>query len=244
VRKLCEGDGTGGLQFRHDPPLLWRHVELPSHILGGFHWREWSDYQIELYKETLRPEMRHFFSRYRLVDAALKAVGVGSVGTRCAVGLFMGETPEDVLVLQGKQAVASVLSPYLPGPAPVHQGERVVQGQRLLQTASDVFLGWTRSRLDHDFYWRHFRDWKGSVQLDALDVDGLTDYASLCGWTLAKAHARSGDRRAIAADLGKPKLFAQRLMPIAQQHAQWAHEDHALLLEGIARGQIESSSLV
>lgn len=244
VRKLCESDGSGGLQFRHDPPLLWRHSELPSDVLGGLHWREWVETAFERYKLSLRPEMRHFLARYHLADAALKAVGVGSVGTRCSVGLFIGESADDVLVLQSKQAVASVLASYLPGPVPVHQGERVVQGQRLLQTASDVFLGWTTSSLNHDFYWRHFRDWKGSVVVECLDVDGLTDYARLCGWTLAKAHARSGDRRAIAADLGKPKLFAQRLIPIAGQHAQWAHEDHALLLEGIARGQIESSSLV
>ena len=244
VRKLCEADANGGLRFRHDPPLLWRHVELPPGLLGGLHWREWAEHLFESYKDTLRADMRHLLSRYRLVDAALKAVGVGSVGTRCAVGLFMGESADDVLVLQSKQAVASVLAPYLPGPAPEHQGERVVQGQRLLQTASDVFLGWTRSLLHHDFYWRHFRDWKGSVEVECLDADGLKDYARLCGWTLAKAHARSGDRRAIAADLGAPKAFAQRLGAVAAQHAQWAQDDHALLLEGIARGQISSSPVV
>lgn len=244
VRKLCEADANGGLRFRHDPPLLWRHVELPPALLGGLHWREWAEHLFESYKDTLRNDMRHLLSRYRLVDAALKAVGVGSVGTRCAVGLFMGESAADVLVLQSKQAVASVLAPYLPGPAPEHQGERVVQGQRLLQTASDVFLGWTRSLLHHDFYWRHFRDWNGSVEVECLDADGLKDYARLCGWTLAKAHARSGDRRAIAADLGAPKAFAQRLGDVAAQHAQWAQDDHALLLEGIARGQISSSPVV
>lgn len=244
VRKLCEADANGGLRFRHDPPLLWRHVELPPALLGGLHWREWAEHLFESYKDTLRNDMRHLLSRYRLVDAALKAVGVGSVGTRCAVGLFMGESAADVLVLQSKQAVASVLAPYLPGPAPEHQGERVVQGQRLLQTASDVFLGWTRSLLHHDFYWRHFRDWNGSVEVECLDADGLKDYARLCGWTLAKAHARSGDRRAIAADLGSPKAFAQRLGDVAAQHAQWAQDDHALLLEGIARGQISSSPVV
>ena len=244
VRKLCEADANGGLRFRHDPPLLWRHVELPPALLGGLHWREWAEHLFESYKDTLRNDMRHLLSRYRLVDAALKAVGVGSVGTRCAVGLFMGESAADVLVLQSKQAVASVLAPYLPGPAPEHQGERVVQGQRLLQTASDVFLGWTRSLLHHDFYWRHFRDWNGSVEVECLDADGLKDYARLCGWTLAKAHARSGDRRAIAADLGAPKAFAQRLGDVAAQRAQWAQDDHALLLEGIARGQISSSPVV
>ena len=244
VRKLCEADANGGLRFRHDPPLLWRHVELPPALLGGLHWREWAEHLFESYKDTLRNDMRHLLSRYRLVDAALKAVGVGSVGTRCAVGLFMGESADDVLVLQSKQAVGSVLAPYLSGPAPEHQGERVVQGQRLLQTASDVFLGWTRSLLHHDFYWRHSRDWNGSVEVECLDADGLKDYARLCGWTLAKAHARSGDRRAIAADLGAPKAFAQRLGDVAAQHAQWAQDDHALLLEGIGRGQISSSPVV
>jgi hypothetical protein len=242
VRKLCETDANGELRFRHDPPLLWRHWALPSDLMGGLHWREWAEHLFETYKDTLLPEMRHFLSRYRLVDAALKAVGVGSVGMRCAVGLFIGEHPDDVLVLQSKQALPSVLAPYLPGPAPEHQGERVVQGQRLLQTASDVFLGWTRSLLHHDFYWRHFRDWKASVEVECLDAAGLIDYARLCGWTLAKAHARSGDRSAIAADLGKPKLFAQRLLPVAEQHARWAQDDHALLLEAIARGQMACSS--
>jgi len=244
VRKLCETDANGGLRFRHDPPLLWRHGELPPDLLAGLHWRAWAEHPFESYKDTLRSDMRHLLSRYRLVDAALKAVGVGSVGTRCAVGLFMGECPDDVLVLQSKQAVTSVLAPYLPGPAPEHQGERVVQGQRLLQTASDAFLGWTRSLLHQDFYWRHFRDWKGSVEVECLDAEGLMDYARLCGWTLAKAHARSGDRRAIAADAGAPKQFAQRLLDGALAHAQWAQGDHALLLDGIARGQISSSPVV
>ena len=242
VRKLCETDANGVLRFRHDPPLLWRHSELPSRFTGGFHWREWVEHLFETYKDTLRPEMRHFLSRYRLVDAALKAVGVGSVGSRCSVGLFIGEGSDDVLVLQNKQAVASVLAPYLPGPAPEHQGRRVVEGQRLLQTASDAFLGWTRSLLHHDFYWRHFRDWKASVAVEDLDAGGLHDYARLCGWTLAKAHARSGDRRAIAEDLGQPRALAERLLPGAAEHAQWAQADHALLLEAIARGQIASGS--
>ncbi|WP_438982881.1 DUF2252 family protein [Vulcanococcus sp.] len=119
-----------------------------------------------------------------------------------------------------------------------------IVARRLLPTASDVFLGWTRSLLHHDFYWRHFRDWKGSVQVECLDADGLKDDARLCGWTLAKAHARSGDRRAIAADLGAQKAFAQRLGDVVARHAQWAQDDHALLLEGIARGQISSSPVV
>ena len=185
--------------------------------------------------------MRHLLSRYRLVDAALKAVGVGSVGTRCAVGLFMGESADDVLVLQSKQAVGSVLAPYLSGPAPEHQGERVVQGQRLLQTASDVFLGWTRSLLHHDFYWRHFRDWKGSVEVECLNADGLKDYARLCGWTLAKAHARSGDREAICAAIGSSKVFCATVLEQAVGHSDQAQLDYQELLTRIASGEIATS---
>ena len=239
VRKLCESDGDGGLRFRHDPPLIWRHAELPSEWHGGVDWREWVGEIYASYLETIRPELQHLLSHYRLTDTALKAVGVGSIGTRCAVGVFVGRHPDDVLVLQSKQAEPSVLAPYVPGPVrvPAHEGQRVVEGQRLMQSASDAFLGWTSTKESHHLYWRHFRDWKGSVDPAALDAKGLADYGHLCGWTLAKAHARSGDRHAITAFIDDPKDYARILMEAALTHADQAERDHQQLLSAIAYGE-------
>jgi uncharacterized protein (DUF2252 family) len=180
--------------------------------------------------------MQHLLAQYQLSDFALKAVGVGSIGTRCGIGLFVGPHPDDILVLQGKQAEPSVLAPYVNLPAPEHQAQRVVEGQRLLQTASDAFLGWgTNPEGDH-IYVRHFRDWKGSVDVAQLDADGLKDYGKLCGWTLAKAHARGGDRRAIATHIDEPKRFAEGVLEQAMQHADLAEADHALFVGAITQG--------
>jgi hypothetical protein len=246
VRKLCEPDGEGGLRFRHDPPLIWRHAELPPEWHGGVDWREWVGKIYASYLKTIRPELQHLLSHYRLTDTALKAVGVGSVGTRCAVGVFVGRHPNDVLVLQSKQAEPSVLAPYVPEAVgvPPHEGQRVVEGQRLMQTASDAFLGWTTTHESHHLYWRHFRDWKGSVDPAALDAEGLADYGRLCSWTLAKAHARSGDRQAIAAFIAAPKDFAPSLLEVAFAHADQAEQDHQQLLSAIASGRIEASDII
>jgi hypothetical protein len=154
--------------------------------------------------------MRRFLSNFRLQDSAIKAVGVGSVGTRCALRLFVGDHSDDVLVLQSKQAEPAVLAPYLNQPVPMHEGERVVQGQRLMQTASDAFLGWTTTPEGYHLYWRHFRDWKGSVELTRLDSRGLKDYGALCGWPLAKAHAHHVelDHRAFVEAIDQGRLSA------------------------------------
>ena len=173
----------------------------------------------------------------------MKAVGVGSVGTRCAVSVLIGDHPDDVLVLQAKQATLSVLAPYLQAETPTHQGQRVVEGQRLMQTASDGFLGWSTNPSGDHLYVRHFRDWKGSVDVSQLDDDGLCDYGRLCGWTLAKAHARSGDRRAIAAHIDEPKRFARGMHELALEHAALTEQDHACLLRGIATGSISSCEI-
>jgi Uncharacterized protein conserved in bacteria (DUF2252) len=141
--------------------------------------------------------------RYRVVDAARKVVGVGSVGTRCHVALLMDHDDGAPLFLQVKEAEASVLAPYAGPSAYRHQGERVVTGQRLMQAASDVFLGWATGPYGHDYYVRQLRDMKGSVAIDALTADELVRYSFLCGITLARAHARSGDAAAISGYLGK-----------------------------------------
>ncbi|MCP9809672.1 DUF2252 domain-containing protein [Cyanobium sp. HWJ4-Hawea] len=241
VRKLCVSGSDGELRFRHDPPLIWRYEELSEQWGGGAIFQQRFDVMYEQYLSNIRPEMRRVMSQFRFVDAALKAVGVGSVGTRCAVGVLVGSHPDDVLVLQGKQAEPSVLAPYLPKGGPEHQGQRVVEGQRLMQTASDAFLGWTTTPEGLHIYWRHFRDWKGSVDVTCLDADGLSDYGRFCGWTLAKAHARSGDRRAISAHIGEPKLFAKALVGQALCHADQAEADYQMLLQAIGDGRLQQS---
>lgn len=241
VRKLCELNSFGELLFRHQPPLIWRYAELPSDVLFGMDWRQRFELLYTDYLNSVRPELRHLLSQFHLSDAALKAVGIGSVGTRCAIGVFMGEHPDDVLVLQSKQAEPSVLAPYVNQPTPEHQGERVVKGQRLMQTASDAFLGWMITPEGKPYYWRQFRNWKGSVDVTQLDAEGLKEYAKLCGWTLAKAHARSGDRRAITACIGEPRVFAEALFERALVHAHQTEQDHRTLVAAIEQGRLVAS---
>ena len=236
VRKLCEADGSGALRFRHQPPLIWRFEALDPTWLAGMDWQDWWQTMLQLYLRSISPTMQHLLAQYQFTDNALKAVGVGSIGTRCALTLFRGQHPDDILVLQGKQAEPSVLAPYVNLPTPEHQGQRVVEGQLLLQTASDPFLGWTTNPAGDHIYVRHFRDWKASVDVAQLDADGLKDYGKVCGWTLAKAHARGGDRRAIAAHIDDPKRFAQGLLEQAIHHADLAEADHKTFVESVAEG--------
>ena len=169
-------------------------------------------------------------------------MGVGSVGTRCAIGLFVGPHPDDVLILQSKQAEASVFEPYATSPSPDHHGQRVIEGQRLMQTVSDPFLGWTSGlQRDRRYYWRQLRNWKGSVDLASLDAKGLELYGELCGRALAKAHARSGDRQAIAAWLAGGKVFDQALEAFGLQYADQAESDYLLFMQAIKEGRLEAS---
>jgi uncharacterized protein (DUF2252 family) len=245
VRKLCELDNNGTLLFRHQPPLIWRYSLLPSEALSGMDWRHRIDIMYAEYLASIRPDLRRLLNQFRMSDVAFKAVGVGSVGTRCAIGVFVGEQPDDVLVIQSKQAEPSVLAPYVHDveSVPSHQGQRVVEGQRLMQTASDAFLGWTTTPEGTHLYWRHFRDWKGSVDVTQLDAEGLQDYGKLCAWTLAKAHARSGDRQKIHAVIRDSKLFARTIHEQALEHADLAVQDHQALLQAIAEGRLETSSV-
>jgi len=245
VRKLCEVDNSGTLLFRHQPPLIWRYSLLPEEALSGMDWRERIDRVYSEYLHSIRPDQRLLLSQFRMSDVAFKAVGIGSVGTRCGIGVFVGEQSEDVLVLQSKQAESSVLAPYVQTgkEIPGHQGQRVVQGQRLMQTASDAFLGWTTTPEGTHLYWRHFRDWKGSVDVSQLDIEGLKDYGKLCAWTLAKAHARSGDRRMIHAVIRDAKLFGRTIYEQALEHAELAVQDHKMLLQAIADGRLETASV-
>lgn len=241
VRKLCALSSSGELLFRHQPPLIMRYAELPRDVLYGMDWRQRFEILYTDYLNSVRPDLRHLLSHFHLSDAALKAVGIGSVGSRCAIGVFIGEHPDDVLVLQSKQAESSVLAPYVNQPTPEHQGERVVKGQRLMQTASDAFLGWMTTPEGEPFYWRQFRNWKGSVDVTQLDAEGLKEYAKLCAWTLAKAHARSGDRRAITACIGEPRIFAEALFERALVHAHQTEQDHRDLVAAIEQGRLVAS---
>ena len=166
---------------------------------------------LSAYRRTLSGDRRHLMDGYRYLHLARKVVGVGSVGTRCWVALFIGRDEQDPLFLQVKQAESSVLEPYLAKSGYTNHGQRVVEGQRLMQGASDILLGWDQivapDGVTRDFYIRQLWDWKVSADLDLMRPDALRAYAQICGWTLARAHARSGDPIAIAAYLGSGDTF-------------------------------------
>jgi hypothetical protein len=196
------------------------------------------------YRESLQADRRVLFDAYRVVDIARKVVGVGSVGTRSFMILLLGRTYEDALFLQAKEAGRSVLEEYCGQAAQPNSGQRVVEGQRLMQAVSDIFLGWQRtSGIDgraRDFYVRQLRDWKGSVEVEEILPRGLQIYAQLCGWTLARAHARSGDRIAIASYLGAGPSFDRSLVRFARTYADLNERDHRALLDAIEDGRVRS----
>jgi uncharacterized protein (DUF2252 family) len=217
-----------------------RIVEDPPLILHARHELDVPRKVIEAYVESMSPERRVLIERYRVVDAARKVVGVGSVGTRCHVALMMDPDDGAPLFLQVKEAEASVLAPYA-GPSEYeHEGERVVIGQRLMQAASDVFLGWATGPYGHHYYVRQLRDMKGSVAIDALAPDELVRYAALCGVTLARAHARSGDAALIAGYLGAGDQFDRAIVSFADGYADQTVADHAALVQAVADGRIEA----
>nr|WSY55465.1 DUF2252 domain-containing protein [Streptomyces sp. NBC_00886] len=193
------------------------------------------------YRSTLSEERRLLLDRYRFVDAARKVVGVGSVGTRCFILLLAGRDQDDPLFLQIKEARRSVLEEHLPSGPYVHPGHRVVAGQRLLQAASDIFLGWMTGPQGRAFYWRQLRDMKGSADVAGMSPAELTAYARLCGTALARAHARSGDRIAIAAYLGGTDTFEHAVADFASAYAGQTTADHAALGAAVAAGVVTAS---
>jgi uncharacterized protein (DUF2252 family) len=235
----------GRLAFVDQPPL----VEPLENFLSDRereHLEDWLEDLLAGYLSSLSTERRWLVGQYGLVDMARKVVGVGSVGTRCWIILMTGRDDDDPLVLQAKEAQPSVLAAYLEPSAFANDGERVVTGQRLMQAASDLLLGWIRvSGLDgrsRDFYVRQLRDGKGSVDITKMIPEGLTAYAEICGWTLARAHARSGDRIAIAAYLGSSDVFDQALVRFAEAYADRNERDHAALVKAIAEGRLPATS--
>ena len=199
------------------------------------------------YRETLEFDRRVLLENFELTDIAHKVVGVGSVGTRAWIALYLGRDGQDPLFLQVKEADASVLEEIL-GPSEFsNHGERVVVGQRLMQATSDIFLGWLHvdAGLDgkpRDFYGRQLKDWKGSAEIEQMVPKALATYGKLCGWTLARAHARSGDRIAIAAYLGNSDSFDRALVEFSHAYADQNDHDYQELAAAVKSGRITAQT--
>jgi uncharacterized protein (DUF2252 family) len=236
---------TGGrLGFVSQPPLVERLEDLlPERERARL--EEWLEGLLTGYLTSVSTERRWLLGQYGIVDMARKVVGVGSVGTRCWIILLTGRDIEDALILQAKEAQSSVLEPYLEPSTFANNGERVVTGQRLMQAASDIVLGWDRvTGMDgrpRDFYVRQLRDGKGSVDITKMVPEGLTAYGEICGWTLARAHARSGDRIAIAAYLGSSDVFDRAVLRFAEAYADRNERDHAALVQAVADGRLQAT---
>jgi uncharacterized protein (DUF2252 family) len=218
----------GEYQIRNDPPLVVRVAELFPDAQAD-QVESWLHDRMRVYRRSLQPDRRHLLEGYRLVDFARKVVGVGSVGTRCWIALMMGKDDQDPLFLQIKEAEASVLEPYAGKSGYASHGQRVVEGQRLLQAASDVLLGWTQAvgldGVERDFYIRQLWDWKLSADLETMPEAMMKVYAQICGWTLARGHARSGDRIAIASYLGGGDVFDRAIADFSASYADQNQRD-------------------
>jgi uncharacterized protein (DUF2252 family) len=240
----------GQVRIKSDPPLLVPvgdllreagREELAAQVSG----------LLKNYRRTLSNERRVLFDRFEFVDLARKVVGVGSVGTRCWIVLLRGRDHDDPLFLQVKEAEASVLKTHVPAGmrqknAPRSEGERVVAGQRLMQAASDIFLGWDRIEgidgKERDFYVRQLRDMKASAVVEGMDPDSMRIYGQLCAWTLAKAHSRSGDAIALAAYIGDDDALPTAMADFAELYADQNERDYAAFLEAIRAGRIQAES--
>ena len=197
--------------------------------------------QFRAYRATLQADRRYLLERFEIVDAARKVVGVGSVGTRAFIVLLQGRDGSDPLFLQIKEATASVLEAYLPKSRFRQHGQRVVEGQRMMQAASDIYLGWTKGLdVNRHFYWRQLRDMKGSIEVETLRPLGLTFYARICGWTLARAHARSGDPVAIDAYLGASDAFDKSITDFSQRYADQNEQDYEEFIKAIRSGRLQA----
>jgi uncharacterized protein (DUF2252 family) len=233
----------GKLRILSNPPLIVPIEDLADEAKGA-------DVEglvrnvLSAYRDSLAVERRALLDGYRLIDVAFKVVGVGSVGTRAWISMLLGRDRRDPLFLQIKEAQRSVLEPYTAPSEFDLQGERVVHGQRLMQTASDVMLGWVRAEgidgKQRDFYVRQLWDWKGSAQVESMDARGLVAYAEICGMTLAHAHARGGDRIAIAAYLGKSEVFDAAMVEFAEAYADQSERDYESLKAAVGAGRIEA----
>jgi uncharacterized protein (DUF2252 family) len=223
---------NGRLRIADHPPLVYHPREsdlIRRHVTGMF----------RRYRATLPAERRILLDRYHIVDVARKVVGVGSVGTRCAAALLLADK-NDPLLLQFKEALPSVLEPYTAKSQYRNHGERVVTGQRMLQSASDVFLGWTHDDSGHNYYFRQLRDMKMKIDLTQMTKRDWFEYVDICGWTLARAHARTGEPARIAGYLGKSDKFDRALAKFAFRYTEQTDRDYELLLKAIRTGRLKA----
>jgi uncharacterized protein (DUF2252 family) len=224
---------VGGLRkIKDNPPVIYHVHEFA---------RNFEKQRVkftEEYKQSLQADRRHLYERYHYQDSAIKVVGVGSVGTRCYLSLLLADD-DDPLFLQVKEARRSVLEPPRGKSRYAHQGFRVVEGQRVMQAASDIFLGWARTK-EHDYYLRQFRDMKVSAEVETFRPGTLVGYASLCGWTLARAHAKAGDAAMIAGYLGSNDQFDDALAQYAEAYADQAERDFETFQAAIRSGRLST----
>ncbi|WP_445147063.1 DUF2252 domain-containing protein [Dyella sp. Tek66A03] len=232
--KLVSQEGVAP-RIKDDPPLIFHPTEeLAPGLTSGY------AEAIASYRESMPEHVRTLFDRFHLFDMAIKVVGVGSVGTMCAVGLFMA-ADNDPLFLQVKEARASVLEPYAGKSLHPNQGQRVIAGQRIMQAASDVFLGWTRGNNGRDFYIRQLRDMKMSVVIEDWDVGLLRQYGRMCAHALARAHARSGDAAMMAGYMGAGQTFDEAIMEFATEYSAQNRRDYRAFVSAIREGRIQST---
>ena len=243
VARLTE-IAEGRRRFVSQPPLMVRLDDLDIVQQAGRSFerqvleKSWRDYL-----DSLPEEIRPLLERFRITDAALRVVGVGSVGTRCGIVLLEGGGGEDALILQLKEAVQSVLAAYLPGREYINPAYRVVVSQRLLQTASDIFLGWQKGVLQPGYYyWRQLKDMKGSVPIETLDYRGLCAYVELCSLCLARAHARTSDPSEISGYLGTGEEFDEAVGGFALAYAGQNERDYQKLVKAVKKGKIEAQT--
>jgi uncharacterized protein (DUF2252 family) len=242
-QKLVRVEGDQ-LRFASDPPLLVPVEELvktgelervPERVRGA----------IASYRESLSDDRRRLLDQFEVVHVARKVVGVGSVGTRAWVVLMRGRDSSDAMILQIKEAAASVLEEFSQPSRYDNSGHRVVAGQRMIQASSDILLGWQRfagfDETPRDFYVRQLRDWKGSAEIDQMTPQVIASYGRLCAWTLARAHARTGDRIAIGAYLGRKPVFDEAITSFAATYADLNESDHAALVSAIGSGTVSTT---
>ena len=236
----------GKYRIVSQPPIV-----IPLRDLGGSYGMSADEVedaireQLRSYRATLPDDRRRLLERFEVVDVARKVVGVGSVGTRAFIALLQGRDQQDPLFLQVKEATRSVLEDHLPKSRFKQPGERVVQGQRMMQAASDIFLGWTKGVQDNRYlYWRQLRDMKGSAIVEGMKPLGMNFYANACGWTLARAHARSGDPIAISAYLGKSDKFDVSITDFSERYADQNEQDYQAFADAVRTGRLEATDAV
>jgi len=232
----------GNYRIVSQPPIVIPLRELEDLVgLNAQQTRDAVHEQLRSYRETLQDDRRHLLERFQIIDVARKVVGVGSVGTRAYIALLEGRDQQDPLFLQVKEATASVLEDHLPKSRYSQPGERVVQGQRMMQAASDIYLGWTKGVHEGRFlYWRQLRDMKGSADVESMRPFTLTFYGRECAWTLARAHARSGDPVAMGAYLGKTDAFDLGIADFSRRYADQNEKDYEAFAEAVRSGRLEA----